>query len=88
MKIPWTDRRPTLTMLRVYEAFYEFARNHGFQPSIRELADMCGYDSANAVHGHMQRIARRGYVRFTGLNRAVVLLKKPDGSPFRGFAEK
>lgn len=58
----------------------------GYQPSIRDICRRFGVAN-NAVSGHMKALARKGYIDPSdGEGRAVRILRRPDGRPFKGLA--
>jgi repressor LexA len=81
--------RPTASQVAVFNFIYETARNAGFQPSLREIMARFGIVSPNGVACHLQTLERKGWIRRgDGSSRSVRILRKPDGSPFTGFADK
>lgn len=80
-----TDRQ-----LEVFRLIYETARDRGYQPSIRDMMETFGF-SPNGVMCHIKAMRRKGYLAPRNgdpVCRAYVILRRPDGSPFTGFAEK
>lgn len=68
---------------------YEFTREYGYQPGFRGMMDHFGFRSPNAIMVHVKGLALRGWVRRAdGNSRSLVMLRRPDGYPFRGFADK
>ena len=82
------DQIPTPSQRDIFQAIYSHARNRGYQPSIMELMDCYGFTSPNAILGPIKVLARKGWVSESGAHRAVRFLRRPDGLPFRGFADK
>jgi len=79
-----TDRQ-----LEIFALIYESARNHGYQPSVRELCDLTGITSPNGIVGHIDALEAKGYVKADkNAARCLTILRKPDGTPFRGFEAK
>lgn len=58
------DRAPLTTKQRqTLEALCRFADEAGYQPSLRELADLLGLRSASTVHARLQRLEDAGWIR-------------------------
>jgi repressor LexA len=47
----------------VLDALTEYHREHGFMPTVRELADRLGMTSANGAKSHLDLLEKKGYVR-------------------------
>jgi SOS-response transcriptional repressor LexA len=68
---------------------YETARDLGYQPSTRDMMARFGWSSPNGAHCHLRAMHRKGWIDLGGKRpRAIALLIRPDGDPFRGFAER
>lgn len=83
----------TQRQAEIFRLIYETARDCGYQPTVREIGERFGIRSPNGVVCHTDVLVRRGYLaRLNGsgthANRAWVILRRPDGSRFEGFAEK
>lgn len=83
----------TQRQLEIFRLIYETARDKGYQPTVREMMGHCGFLSPQAIGNHVDALVRIGYLaRLNGsgthANRAWVILRRPDGSRFDGFAEK
>lgn len=78
--------------LRLFRMVYGSARDRGFQPSLREMAKASGCKNQNSVVGRIDTLISLGYIAIPPSSprqsRAWIILKRPDGSPFTGFAEK
>lgn len=73
----------------VFEYLYEFARDNGYQPSVREIAEHFGMDSQMGPFAHFRALTRKGWIVAAGGNsRSIRFLRRPDGTPFDGFADK
>jgi repressor LexA len=56
----------------------EYALDHGFPPSIREMADHMGISSTNGVNDHLKALERKGYLsREKGLKSRAIRLARP-----------
>ena len=80
---------PSARQREVFATLYSLTRAQGYQPSLAELATACGVKLTCASH-HLRELRARGWVGDKGSprTRSVPFLRTPDGSPFRGFAEK
>lgn len=48
---------------RVLDYIKEHLRKKGFPPSVREIGEAIGLSSSSTVHGHMQRLEEKGYIK-------------------------
>jgi len=52
----------------------DFAAEHGFPPTIRELCDHFGFKSLNTAHFHLRTLEKKGYLRIhPGKGRGITL---------------
>jgi SOS-response transcriptional repressor LexA len=73
----------------VFRLIYEGARDRGERPTVYDLMATFGFASPNAVMGHIRALRAKGYLGAGRVNRSLgSLLRRPDGSPFDGFADK
>lgn len=83
------DRPPTAKQMAVLRFIYETARDRGYQPSYREIAKHLGASSPNAVAALAKPLVRREWLAFgESRSRSFVILRRPDGAPFRGFSDR
>lgn len=47
----------------VYDTLVAYIDEHGYPPSMRELADIIGYSSRSSVHHHLHALADEGRIR-------------------------
>lgn len=83
---PLTDRQ-----MAVFRFIYEHARDKGYQPSFRQIAAEFGFASySNSMTCHLVALAKKGFVTgdLHGKSRSIKFLRRPDGKPFTGFADK
>lgn len=74
---PLTERQETVLWF-----YQDFARRHGYGPTIREACEALGIASTNGVSDHLRALKRKGFVaRSTNKQRAVIVLKNADGTP-------
>jgi SOS-response transcriptional repressor LexA len=72
----------------VYEWIFGFTRRHGYQPTLRDISEHFGFSHQSAAQSYVNALRRKGWV---GANpggeslRAIAFLRRPDGTPFRGF---
>jgi SOS-response transcriptional repressor LexA len=74
----------------VFEYLFEFTRQHGYQPSIREMSEHFKLPNPNSIAQYINQLIERrwlGPAPTTGKHtaRAVAILRRPDSSPFEGF---
>ena len=59
------------------QAILEFIKNEvkdkGYPPSVREIGEAVGLASSSTVHGHLERLEKKGMIRRDPTN--LVLLK-------------
>ncbi|ECT1022508.1 LexA family transcriptional regulator [Salmonella enterica] len=75
MSTKLTDRQQqTLDLL------ISFRKEHGFPPTVQEIAEMQGYRSHNAAAEHLRALERKGVItRERGISRGIyVKALKPD----------
>ena len=48
---------------RVLEYIRQYTRDRGYPPSVREICDGLKFRSTSTVHGYLQRLEKRGYIR-------------------------
>jgi repressor LexA len=75
-----TDRQA-----QVLEFIQDFLADHGYPPTVREVAARFGFRSPRAAHDHMKALEKKGFMRSEpGLPRALNLLNRPKGIPVLG----
>lgn len=80
---------PTERQMAIFAFIYEHARDKGFQPTLRELGEHFGIRSPNGLMCHLRSLRKQGFIGEPEAgSRCIPIYKKPDGSPFTGFAEK
>ena len=77
---------PTRRQMEVLRFVYDYLLKYGYQPTLREIAKKLGIANHNGVFGHLSALERRGYLAMTEGQRAILLMKWPDGGEFRGLA--
>jgi len=74
---PLTERQATVLWF-----YQDFTRRHGYGPTIREACDALGIASTCGVADHLAALTRKGFIaRNKNKQRAVVVLRNPDGTP-------
>lgn len=48
---------------KVMFALQDFVSEHGYQPSLRELADLVGLRSVSSVHAHVRALEAEGSIQ-------------------------
>ncbi len=64
-------RRQILVFLRTYHA------EHGWAPTIQEIADGVGLTSPNSTRNHLLRLAEEGYLRMEPKTARAIALTDP-----------
>lgn len=60
----------------VYDYLVDRTRKDGYPPSIREICKGVGVKSTSTIHGHLERLEEKGYIKRDGSkNRAIMMLK-------------
>lgn len=49
--------------LQILEYMKKEVKEKGYPPSVREICDAVGLKSTSTVHGHLERLERKGYIR-------------------------
>ena len=71
---------------KIIDFIREHVRQHGYPPSVREIGDAVSLRSSSTVHGHLNRLEARGYLRRDPTKpRTIELLANPSatGAPER-----
>lgn len=61
--VPRDARKLSDRQQRILEFIRQSIRERGYPPSIREIGEAAGLKSTSTVHGHLNRLERRGYLR-------------------------
>ena len=48
---------------QILEYMKKEVREKGYPPSVREICDAVGLKSTSTVHGHLERLERKGYIK-------------------------
>jgi len=56
-------KKLTSRQRQVYEFIKDSIKEKGYPPSVREIGRALGLKSSSTVHGHLQRLERKGYIR-------------------------
>lgn len=76
-RVPLTDRQRA-----VLDYLAAFVAEHGYAPSLQEIAQEFKISSLQGVKDHLAALERKGYLRrFPGLHRVIELLSDPKLSP-------
>ncbi|MCM3702751.1 transcriptional repressor LexA [Paenibacillus macerans] len=73
------------------QAILEFIRNEvrakGYPPSVREIGEAVGLASSSTVHGHLDRLEKKGLIRRDPTKpRAIELLNQEESESFNNFS--
>jgi repressor LexA len=68
---------------QVLDAIEQFVRRHGYTPSYREIAEVCGLSSPATVHQHVKSLCEKGVINTGehGAARSIELLETEALSP-------
>lgn len=47
---------------KIRDYIVEYIKQHGYSPSIREIAEDMGYKSISCVQGHLQKMLKHGVI--------------------------
>lgn len=57
---------------RIYDYICDYLKEHGFPPTVREIAKMAGLSSASSAHGYLKQLEEKGYItRIEGSPRSI-----------------
>ncbi|MGG6311040.1 transcriptional repressor LexA [Paenibacillus macerans] len=73
------------------QAILEFIRNEvrakGYPPSVREIGEAVGLASSSTVHGHLDRLEKKGFIRRDPTKpRAIELLGQEESESYNLFS--
>ena len=75
----------TARQQKILEFIRTHVQQHGYPPSVREIGDAVSLKSSSTVHGHLNRLEARGYLRRDPTKpRTIELLPKAPGGPTAG----
>jgi SOS-response transcriptional repressor LexA len=76
----------------IYEWIFEFTKDHGYQPTFRQVMSEFGIRSPNGILSFLKVMAKKGWVdrsRDPGdTNHSIRFLVTPRGRSFQGFVER
>lgn len=71
------------TTKKVYDYIVEYSNEHGYQPSLREIADVTGIKSASTIFYHIEKLEKSGLVKKSAAkNRAIELTARSHKDKF------
>lgn len=82
------NEMPTHGQRDTFLFLYSRARQSGFQPSVVEMMEYFRVSSHHSIHGKLVLLSRKGWLDQTGCGRSIRFLRRPDGTPFRGFVDR
>lgn len=65
------------TSERILAFVNSFSQEHGYRPTIREIANAVGLKSTSTVHGHLQRLQQHGQLTLSP-QKPRSIVPKPD----------
>ncbi|WP_406678518.1 transcriptional repressor LexA [Moorella sp. ACPs] len=75
-----SDLTPRQEMVLNY--IRHFIEVHGYPPTVRDICRATGLRSSSTVHGHLNRLEKKGYIRRDPTrSRAIEILAAPPGLP-------
>lgn len=48
---------------KIYDDICDFNKEHGFPPTVREIAEMAGLASSSSAHHYLKQLEEKGYIR-------------------------
>ena len=70
---------------QVLNFIQDFQNEHGFSPTVREVAAHFGFRSPRAAHDHIKALEKKGYLKpASGRPRALGLVNPKNGIPILG----
>ncbi|MHB1125492.1 MAG: transcriptional repressor LexA [Bacillota bacterium] len=57
-------------------------RHHGYPPSVREIGDAVGLSSSSTVHGHLEQLEKKGFIRRDPTKPRAIEVLGEQHSPF------
>lgn len=80
-----SDTGLTRRQQQILDVIRRESARRGYPPSVREIGEALGLRSPSTVHGHLVRLARKGYIRRDpSKRRAIELLWPPAGADDTG----
>lgn len=71
------------TTKKVYDYIVDYSDEHGYQPSLREIADVTGIKSASTIFYHIEKLEKIGLVKKSAAkNRAIELTSRAHKEEF------
>lgn len=64
----------------IYDFIRRKIRERGYPPSVREIGEAVGLSSSSTVHGHLERLEERGYIRRDPTKPRAIEILDPDDS--------
>jgi len=59
---------------QILNAIASYINEKGYPPTVREIADMVGIKSSSTLHGHLQRLEKKGFIaRERGKPRTITI---------------
>lgn len=74
----------TSRQAQVLEFINRYLEEHGYPPTVREVAGNFGFRSPRAAHDHMKALQRKGFLRSAPGKPRTLEVLSPKGIPFLG----
>ncbi len=60
---------------RIYDYICDYSKEHGFPPTVREIAKMAGLASPSSAHGYLKQLEEKGYItKIEGSPRSIQIV--------------
>lgn len=64
--------------LEILECIKNEIKSKGYPPSVREICDIVNLKSTSTVHGHLDRLEKKGYIRRDPTKPRAIEIMEPD----------
>ena len=75
----------------IYDFIKSYQETHGYPPSVREICSAVGLRSTSTVHGHLERLEKKGLIRRETVPndaRLKKLVLTPNGKKLQAAIER
>ncbi|WP_039944438.1 LexA family protein [Thermicanus aegyptius] len=74
-----TKQNLTAKQQEVLLAIQTYIEKHNYPPTVREIGEMVGLSSSSTVHGHLERLKKKGIITYEpSLPRTITIIKPPS----------
>lgn len=72
-------RNLTAKQQEVLQAIQTYIEKHNYPPTIREIGEMVGLSSPSTIHGHLERLKKKGIITYKPSHpRTITIIKLPS----------